>query len=52
MYRLSYACGVAPTKSVAELFEMPRSTAGRWIATARKKGYLGKASPRYAGEER
>jgi hypothetical protein len=32
-----------PTKAVQESLQLPRSTAGRWIAAARKAGYVGPA---------
>jgi hypothetical protein len=44
----------APAKAVHEYvrdtFEASRATAGRYIAHARKRGILGKAVPRRAGE--
>lgn len=39
-YRVAYLIGDSPTKKVEELLELPRSTAGRWVAAARERGYL------------
>lgn len=43
VYRLALAIGSPPTKLVAEWMELPRSTAGRWVAAARDRGFLGAA---------
>jgi hypothetical protein len=40
-YRYGYAVSYNPTKAVQESLQLPRSTAGRWIAAAREAGYLG-----------
>jgi hypothetical protein len=40
-YRYGYAVSYNPTKGVEEMLKLPRSTAGRWIAAARKAGHLG-----------
>ena len=48
-YQLAYATGAPPTKTVMERFGLPRATASRWIALARKRGLLGPATPRKAG---
>ena len=45
-YRLALLMGNTPTKMVEEWLEIPRSTAGRWIATARERGLLGKTEGR------
>ena len=51
VYRVAYLLGDSPTKKVETLFDLPRSTAGRWIAAARGRGFLsesrgpGKAGP-------
>ncbi|MFZ0877815.1 MAG: hypothetical protein WAN20_25385 [Pseudonocardiaceae bacterium] len=45
-YRLALLMGNTPTKMVEEWLEVPRSTAGRWIATARERGLLSKAEGR------
>ncbi len=56
-YRIAHLMGKAPTRMVEEWFELPRSTAGRWVAAARKKGYLepaagpGKTGGRVAAAE-
>jgi len=39
-YRVAYLIGQPPTKTVERLFDLPRSTAGRWVAAAREHGYL------------
>jgi hypothetical protein len=41
IYKYGYAVSYNPTLAVMELLKLPRSTAGRWIAAARKAGYLG-----------
>jgi len=43
LYRLAYAVGDAPTKGVEQGLGLPRSTAGRWVAMARERGFLGQA---------
>jgi hypothetical protein len=40
LYRLGLAIEYNPTKAVEEILKVPRSTAGRWIARARERGYL------------
>ena len=49
VYQVAYATGGAPTTTVMDRLGLPRSTAGRWIALARKRGLLGPATPRKAG---
>jgi hypothetical protein len=49
VYQVAYATGGAPTKTVMARLGLPRSTASRWIALARKRGLLGPATPRKAG---
>ncbi len=39
IYQLAYACGLKPTKAVTDL-GLSRSTAERWLRTARQKGIL------------
>ncbi len=39
-YQLAYALGDGPTRAVQEQLGLPRSTAGRWIEKARKRGLL------------
>lgn len=48
-YRAAYATGAPPTRAVMSRLKLPRSTASRWIALARKRGLLGPATPRKAG---
>ncbi len=50
IYREALRSGLPPTATVAERQQVARSTAGRWIAAARKAGILGQAIPRKAGE--
>ncbi|MBA3737334.1 MAG: hypothetical protein H0W97_02075 [Actinobacteria bacterium] len=50
-YRLSYVVGDPPARSVQKLLGIPRSTTGRWIMLARKRGFLGPTEERKAGEE-
>lgn len=50
-YRLSYVAGDPPARSVQRLLGIPRSTTGRWIMLARKRGFLGPTEERKAGEE-
>jgi hypothetical protein len=50
VYRAALAAGEPPTRTVAARFGVARSTAGRWVAEARRRGVLGKARPRMAGE--
>lgn len=44
VYQVAYALGEAPTARVAEVFSLTRATAGRWIRTARDRGYLGETT--------
>lgn len=50
VYRLALAMNHRPTKGVEEMFGIPRATAGRWVAMARKRGHLGPAAVGKAGE--
>ncbi len=50
IYRFTHALGESPTKGVQERLGLPRSTAARWVALARERGYLGAASVGKAGE--
>lgn len=43
VYRVALVLGNPPTGSVENVFELARSTAGRWVALARERGFLGKA---------
>jgi len=43
LYRAALAIGDPPTKTVREVFGLSSSTAGAWVATARKQGYLGES---------
>lgn len=41
IYRVAYLIGKPPTKTVETVLDLPRSTAGRWVAEARRRGFLG-----------
>jgi hypothetical protein len=41
VYKLAHATKANPTKAVTEALGLPRSTAARWVMTARRKGLLG-----------
>jgi hypothetical protein len=43
IYREAMATGSPPTKAVEEALHLSRSTAGRWIKEARRRGFLGPA---------
>lgn len=49
VYQVHYACGLAPTKGVEDSFKLARSTAGRWIAMARDRGFLAPAAADASG---
>jgi len=40
VYRIAYLLGDSPTKKVETVFDIPRSTAGRWVSAARGRKYL------------
>ncbi|GIU97412.1 MAG: hypothetical protein KatS3mg013_1215 [Actinomycetota bacterium] len=40
VYRIAYLAGLRPTNVVAAAMKIPRSTAGRWVMTARRRGFL------------
>ncbi len=42
-YQLAYALGDGPTMAVQERLGLARSTAGRWVDMARRRGFLGAA---------
>lgn len=46
IYRTATVLSVPPTKSVQDELELPRSTAGSWVALAREKGFLGRSEGR------
>jgi hypothetical protein len=50
VYRAAHADHRPPTQAVSARFGVSRSTAGRWIAEARRRGLLGDARPGMAGE--
>jgi len=52
VYRMAHLAGLPPTEAVTQDLSLPRSTAGRWVSMARRKGFLGPAEPRKAGERR
>jgi len=43
LYQLAVLRGDPPTKTVETALRLPRSTAGRWVALARREGHLGPA---------
>jgi hypothetical protein len=43
LYRVAVLMGEPPTKAVESALQLPRSTAGRWVAQARQEGHLGPA---------
>lgn len=49
IYRLAYALGDSPTKAVATALELTHSTAARWVATARERGFLASTTQGRAG---
>jgi hypothetical protein len=51
VYRDALSRGLPATDTVAEAFPISRSTAGRWVVEARRRGLLGPAVPGRAGEE-
>jgi hypothetical protein len=51
IYRSAQTLGEPPTHAVAEQMHTSRSNAGRWVMEARRRGFLGKATPGQAGEE-
>jgi hypothetical protein len=51
VYRYALGRGLAPTAAVGEAFNYSRSTAGRWIVEARRRGLLGPAIRGRAGEK-
>ncbi len=50
IYRAALASGQPPAIAVAEELHTARSNAGRWIAEARCRGFLGPATPGKSGE--
>ncbi len=52
IYRRALVSGDPPARAVHKSLGIPRSTAGRWIMLARRRGFLGDApEQRKAGEE-
>ena len=51
IYREALAEGSPPTRRVMERLQTSRSTAGRYVQRARKRGFLGPTHPRVAGEQ-
>jgi hypothetical protein len=49
VYKFAYMVGQRPTATVAQGFDLPRSTAGRLIRQARDQGLLGPTTERKAG---
>lgn len=40
VYRAAFATGDAPTKKIRDVFGISQSTAGAWVAKARREGFL------------
>ncbi len=40
LYRFALVMEEPPTATVERMLELPRSTAGRWVALARQRGFL------------
>lgn len=51
VYRQAVIAGDPPTQTVAKVLHLERSTAGRWMVEARRRGLLGPALARKAGEQ-
>lgn len=49
IYRIAYACGLPPTKTVAEMLGLPASTANKRVIRARREGLLPATTPGRAG---
>ena len=49
IYRVAYLVGDPPTKKVENVLDLPRSTAGRWVAAARGKYLAESRGPGKAG---
>ncbi|MGH2975582.1 MAG: hypothetical protein ACRDLL_12035 [Solirubrobacterales bacterium] len=52
VYRTAVEQGDPPTQTVADAMYAARSTAGRWVVEARKRGFLGPATKGRAGERK
>lgn len=50
IYRQASIASAAPTNAVRDQMGVSRATAGRWVALARERGFLGAARPNAAGE--
>jgi hypothetical protein len=51
VYREALSRDLPATDTVWQAFDISRSTAGRWIVEARRRGFLGPAIPGRAGEQ-
>jgi len=52
-YRVAVQGGAPPTQAVTDKFQVPYSTAGRWVMEARRRGFLAPApAPGQPGEKR
>jgi hypothetical protein len=49
-HQVAYTTNNPPTRTVMQRFDLPRSTASRWVRMARERGLLGPATPRKAGD--
>jgi hypothetical protein len=52
VYRIAFAANDNPVQAVMDIFQLPRSTASRWVGQARERGFLGPAQERRPGEKR
>jgi hypothetical protein len=52
IYRAALKKHDPPTRAVADQLHLARSTAGRWMVEARRRRFLGLATPRQAGERK
>jgi hypothetical protein len=52
VYRGALARGLGPTRTVADVFGVPHSTAAKWVTKARRASLLGETSPGKAGDLR
>lgn len=50
-YRVAVQAGIPPTQAIADTFQVPYSTAGRWVMKTRRRGFLAPApAPGQPGE--
>jgi len=49
VYASAWRSGSAPTQSIERYFDVPHSTAARWVQEARRRGFLGQTQERKPG---